>query len=104
MPRCARSLAVSASSSAAISKSMIPSFAVALDLVQVVRAAGEAFVSLGEAALTRGVGEEPRHSAGELISGRAFDIPVGPQLLVRRKDLLDDEIDRAGALGTQSRQ
>src|SRR6202035_4009608 len=45
--------------------------------------------------------EHPKRKVGVVVPGRAVDGPVGPQRLVGRQDLLDDQIKRPLRAGTQ---
>ncbi len=78
---------------------MILSLQTARDLLELVAHAGEGGIGLGEPVFGGRIDEQTQRPIEIVVAGRAFDGPIGAQLLVRRKNFLDHEIERlSGAL------
>ena len=92
LPREARRVAGEPLSSLAISLSMMQIFRCAR-LRGMRRSPGKLAVGLGEARLRVRIDQRAEGEIRKLISCRALDLPVVAQSLVRREDLLDDQIE-----------
>jgi hypothetical protein len=73
-----------------------PQFAIARDCREILAFSGDVAIGLREGLLAAGIHQHAEREICVVVARRALDRPFGPQSLVGRQDLLDDQIKRLG--------